>query len=179
MKANIKFYLFYAAIFLIGASISAGLYFAYGACLFPTDVFDVSDSFKIGELIDCMALVLKPVTFIFLSAFTIYACAVSSAVCLYVGAIFGRFTISYCISEHIAFTHAASLIILVSFGAVTVIMSKEATICRNSLKSTAPDPSQIIKTAPSISLFSSYLSSCIAVIAVTLGAYMMRMYFQL
>lgn len=179
MKAYIKYYLFYAAIFLIGASVSAGLFFAYRASLFPTDIFDASASFRFGEYMSLTATVLTPLTLVFLSAFTIYACAVSGVACLYVGAIFGRLTIRYCVSDHNVFTHAACLLILITFGAVFVIISKEASMCRTALRSVAPDPSQLMKAQCTISLFKTYMSSCITVIISCIAVYMLTLYFQL
>lgn len=179
MKAYIKYYLFYAAIFLIGASISAGLFFAYGAKLFPCEAFDISEEFSFSDAIGLASVVLKPLTLVFLAAFTLYACAIGGAVCLYVGAIFGRLTMCYCISEHIAFTHAASLLLTVFFGAVFVIMAKEATLLRGAMRYAAPDPSSIIKARSSISMFKTYLSCAGASMAVAMGTYMLILYFRL
>ncbi len=179
MKAYIKYYLFYAGIFLIGASISAGLFFAYGAELFPCEAFDISDKFSFSELIGLASAVLKPLTLIFLAAFTLYACAVGGAVCLYVGAIFGRLTISYCMSEHIVFTHGASLILTVFFGAVFIIMAKEATLLRGAMRYAAPEPSAIVKSPSTISMFKTYLSCAGASMAVAVGTYMLILYFRI
>ena len=179
MKANIKFYLFYAVIFLIGASLSAGVFFAYGASIFPTDVFAVGAKFDFGKLVLAIAFLIKPLTLIFLSAFTIYACAASAFSCLYIGAIFGRFAISYCLSQHNFFTHGASLIILLSAGAIFLTISKEASVLRASMKSVAPDPAAIIKLPSSVKFLNMYLSLCICSILISSSAYMLSLYFRL
>ena len=179
MKAYFKFYLFYAAIFLIGASISAGLYFAYDLRIFPTDIFDVNGAFSFDDIISAASFLLKPLTVLFLSGFTLYACAVSGTICLYVGAVYGRFAIRYCLSSHSVFTHGASLILLIAVGTSFVIMSKEASVCRSYMKSTAPDPAIIIKAKSSISFLSSYLTACIALIATAIGTYMLTLYFKI
>ena len=179
MKANIKYYLFYAAIFLIGASISAGLYFAYGAELFPCRDMDISRKFYFSEAVGLASVIIKPLTLLFLSAFTLYACAVGGITTLYVGALFGRMTIRYCISDHVSFTHGAALIITIFVGAVFVILSKEATVLRGAMKAVSPDPEKLIKNPACISMFKTYLSSAITVIAISVGAYLMLFYFKI
>lgn len=179
MKANLKYYLFYAGIFLIGASISAGLYFAYGAELFPSQLTDVSERFSFSELVGLASAVLKPLTFLFLSAYTLYACAVSGITTLYVGAIFGRLTIRYCMSEHVAFTHAAVLIITLFIGAVFVILAKEATVLRGAMRTVSPDPQKLIKNPACISMFKTYLSTSLTAIAVSVGTYLLLLYFKI
>lgn len=179
MKANIKFYLFYAAIFLIGASLSAGVFFAYGASVFPTDVFTVGAKFDFAKLVLVVAFLLKPLTLTFLSAFTIYACSVSAFSCLYIGTVFGRFTIAYCLSQHNYFTHGASLVILLSVGAVFLTISKEASLLRTSMKSVAPDPTVIVKLPSSSKFLNTYLSLCVCSILISSSAYMLSLYFRL
>ena len=179
MKANIKYYLFYAGIFLIGASVSAGLYFAYGAKLFPCDDMIVSEKFSFSELVGLASAVLKPLTILLLSAYTVYACAVGGITTLYIGAIFGRITIRYCMSEHVPFTHGASLLITLFFGAVFVIMSKEATLLRGKMKAVSPDPEIIIKDKDCIGVFKTYLSCAIASVATSVGAYLLLLYFKI
>ncbi len=179
MKANIKYYLFYAAIFIIGASISAGLYFAYGAELFPSSELDISAKFSFYELIRLASTVLEPLTLLFLSAYTVYACAVGGITTLYVGAIFGRLIIRYCMSEHIVFTHAAALIITVFIGAIFVILSKEATVLRGNMKTVSPEPSLLVKNPACVNVFKTYLSLSITAIAVSIGAYILLLYFKI
>ncbi len=179
MKANIKYYLFYAGIFLIGASISAGLFFAYRAELFPCDRMNISENFSFSELVGLAFSVLAPLTLLFLSAYTIYACAVGAMTTLYTGAVFGRLTIRYCISEHVAFTHAAVLIITVFVGATFVILSKEATVLRGSMSTASPDPEKLIKNPACINFFKTYLSSAVTAVAVSVGTYLLLMYFKI
>lgn len=179
MKANIKYYLFYAGIFLIGASISAGLFFAYGAELFPCDKMTVSGNFSFYELIGLASAILKPLTLLFLSAYTLYACAVGGLTTLYIGALFGRLTIRYCMSEHVPFTHAAMLIITVFVGAVFVILSKEATVLRGNMRTVSPDPEKLIKNPACVSMFKTYLSTALTAIAASVGAYLLLLYFKI
>ncbi|MBQ7780117.1 MAG: hypothetical protein IJ404_06445 [Clostridia bacterium] len=179
MKANLKYYLFYAGIFLIGASISAGLYFAYGAELFPCKLTDVSEKFSFSELVGLASAVLKPLTYLFLSAYTLYACAVSGITTLYVGAIFGRLTIRYCMSEHVAFTHGAVLIITLFIGTVFVILAKEATVLRGAMRTVSPDPQKLVKNPACISMFKTYLSTALTAIAVSVGTYLLLLYFKI
>ncbi len=178
MKANIKYYLFYAAIFLIGASVSAGLYFAYGCELFPCPQLDISDGFSFSEMLGLASATLKPLTLLFLSAYTLYACAVGGMTTFYIGAVFGRLTISYCLSEHIAFTHGASLALTLFFGAVFVIMSTEATLLRGEMKTVSPEPEKLIKNVSCINMFKTYLSCAASAIAVSVGAYLLILYFR-
>ncbi len=179
MKANIKYYLFYAGIFLIGASISAGLFFAYGAELFPCDKMTLSGNFSFSELVGLASAILKPLTVLFLSAYTIYACAVGGITTLYIGAIFGRLTIRYCMSEHVPFTHGAVLIITLFIGAIFIILSKEATILRGAMRTVAPDPEKLVKNPACVNMFKTYLSTALTAIAVSVGAYLLLLYFKI
>ena len=179
MKANVKYYLFYAGIFLIGASISAGLFFAYEAELFPCKQMSVSEKFSFSELVGLASAILKPLTLLFLSAYTLYACAVSSITTLYVGAIFGRMTIRYCMSEHVAFTHGAALIITLFVGAVFVIISKEATLLRGAMRTVSPDPQKMVKNPSCVNMFKTYLSTALTSIAVSVGTYLLLLYFKI
>ncbi len=179
MKANVKYYLFYAGIFLIGASISAGLFFAYGAELFPCNNMDISGKFSFSELVGLASAILKPLTLLFLSAFTLYACAVGGITTLYVGAIFGRLTIRYCMSEHVAFTHGAVLIITLFVGAIFVILSKEATVLRGAMRNVSPDPEKLIKNPACVNMFKTYLSTVLTAVAVSVGAYLLLFYFKI
>ena len=179
MKANIKYYLFYAGIFLIGASVSAGLFFAYGAELFPCDRMNISGKFSFYELVGLASAILEPLTVLLLSAYTLYACAVSGITTLYVGAIFGRLTIRYCMSEHVPFTHAAVLIITLFIGAIFVILSKEATVLRGGMRTVSPDPEKLIKNPACVNMFKTYLSTAITAAAVSVGVYLLLLYFKI
>ncbi len=179
MKANLKYYLFYAAIFLIGASVSAGFFFAYGWELFPCPELEISDRLSFSDYVGLASAVLKPLTLLLLSAFTIYACAVGGLISLYIGAIFGRMTIQYIMSEHVAFTHGASLIIALFFGAVFIIMAKEATLLRAEMKAVSPEPERLIKNQNCINMFKTYLSSAATAIAVSAGTYLLLLYFRI
>ena len=179
MKSNVKYYLFYAGIFLIGASISAGLFFAYGAELFPTDSMTISAKFSLSELIGLASSLLMPLTALFLSSFTLYACTVGGITTLYIGALYGRFTMRYCLSEHVAFTHGAALIITLFVGAAFIILSKEATILRGAMKTVSPEPEMLIKNPSCINAFKTYLSTVLTAIAASVGAYLLLFYFKI
>ena len=179
MKANLKYCLFYAGIFLIGASISSGLFFAYGAELFPCEQMNVSGKFSFSELVGLASAILKPLTFLFLSAYTVYACAVGGITTLYAGAICGRLTIRYCMSDHVAFTHGAVLIITLFIGAVFVILSKEATVLRGEMRTVSPDTEKLVKNPACVNMLKTYLSTALTAIAVSVGAYLLLLYFKI
>lgn len=177
MKAYLKFYLFYLCVFLISASISAGLYFAYEVSVFPTSVVRPDRVFNIISYAKLCSFFIVPAVIMFLCAFTVYSCAVSTFCCLYVGSVLGRTSIMYALSEHSFFTHAAILIFFVTFAAVFIILSKEATLIRAQMKCVAPEPSVIIKTPSTLNLFKTLSSSIIALSAASLSLYMLLIYF--
>lgn len=179
MKAYYKIYLLYTVIFLIGASLSAGIYFAYGASVFPTDAFEIGTGFNVMAFASVSSSLLSPVFLIFLCGFTVYSCFISSFICLQTGAILGRIAIKYCLSEHIFFTHGAILLILCIIASAYVIISKEASVCRSSLKSTAPDPSAILRSSFTSSYFKNFSSVIIAVITASFAFYLLLIYFPI
>ena len=179
MKVNLKLYAFYSTAFLIGASISAGVFFAYRAELFPCEAVKVSEGFSLLSMIGVAAALLKPLFLIFLSAFTLYSCAISSLACIYIGSLFGRITMAYCLSGHTPFTHCASLMLTVFLGVSFVIVSKEASLCRGAMTVTAPRPAALIKSSSFKEMIRVFVSSAVSVTAISVGGYLMLLYFRL
>lgn len=179
MKAYIKLYLLYAAIFLIGASLSAGLYFAYGIRVFPTRALEIGTGFSILGMTDVAALLLTPLAFMLFGAFTLYSCFICSLSCLYTGAVTGRLAIRYCLSDHTPFTHGAVLIFLLIIGTLFVTVSKEASLCRNYMRYTAPNPADLIKTDAASSLIKSFTEAALILAVTSAAIYTLLFYFPL
>lgn len=179
MKAYYKIYLIYTVIFLIGASLSAGIFFAYGASVFPTNAFDVGTGFSLIKYASVSSQIITPAILVFLCGFTVYSCFISSFACLYVGAILGRTAIKYCLSEHIYFTHGAILLVLLIIAASYVFVSKEATIIRSSLASIAPEPVNILRLGKTSTYFKSFTSVIATLIAVCFALYLLFIYFPI
>ena len=120
---------------------------------------------------------LQPLTATVLGAFTIYSCFVSAASCLYVGTVFGRLTIRYCLSGHNPFTHGAVLIFLAICGAVFVNVSTDAAICRSRMKYVFPDPKDIIKADTASMLVKSFTEAVFITVALSVAVYLLLIYF--
>lgn len=179
MKAYYKIYLLYTVIFLIGASLSAGIFFAYGSSVFPTNAFDVGTGFSLIKFASVSSQIILPAILVFLCGFTVYSCFIGSFVCLYVGAILGRTAMKYCLSEHIFYTHGAILLVFLIIAASYVIISKEATVVRSSLTSIAPEPLNILRSGKTATYFKSFTSVIAALIAVSFALYLLFIYFPI
>lgn len=179
MKEQIKFYLFYAAIFLISGSISAGLHFAYEANVFPNEVFSPSAEFDIVNFCSTISFFAFPLTVMFLCAFTVYACFVSGFCCMYVGAVLGRVLIKYCLSEHNPYTHAAILMLFAVFASLFVVISKSSGVIRSKMRYVATDPKILIKNQDTVSFFKSFITSICVVLFSSAALYMMLIYFPI
>ena len=138
-----------------------------------------SGGFSFYGLVGLASAILKPLTLLFLSAYTLYACAVGGITTLYIGAIFGRLTIRYCMSGHVAFTHGAVLIITLFIGAIFVILSKEATVLRGAMRTVSPEPEKLTKNPACVNMFKTYLSTALTAIAVSVGTYLLLLYFKI
>ena len=179
MKGYVKIYLFYSLIFLTSASLSAGLFFAYGIRVFPTEVFEGGTGFTVLGLTEASALLLRPLVLMLLGAFTVYSCFISSAACLYAGAVTGRLAIRYCLSAHNPFTHCAVLIFLIVAGTVFVMMSKEAATCRSRMRYTVPDPVELLRADATSSVIKCFTESVFTVLALSTAMYLLLIYFPL
>lgn len=179
MKAYYKIYFLYTVIFLIGASLSAGIFFAYGASVFPTLAFNVGTKISVSGFASVASGLLIPLVMIFLCGFTIYSCFISSFMCLYTGAILGRTAMRYCLSEHTSFTHGAILLIFCILASSYIIISKEATVCRSSLTSATPEPLKILRSNNVKDYFKSFVSAIIALIASSFALYLLLIYFPI
>ncbi len=183
LKKSIKYYLVYAVIFLTAASLAAAIRFAYGFNVVK-DINELiseasGNKLSFGGFVIFSVEFIKPLILVFLSAFTIYSCAVGALTNLFIGARLGILMIRYCTSGLNPFTHAASLIFFLAFGAAFVFLSTQAAFYRNTLRYTAPSPSELIKAKNTLPLFSSFLSVAATLIAFTLALYFFVIYFPI
>ena len=116
---------------------------------------------------------------LFISSFTLYACAVGITVSLLIGARLGIFAISYCTSGLNPFTHAAVLLFLLAFAAVCSYAGTVSALCRNALRYAAPDPSEILRAKGTVPVFFSFLSLSVITAAVCTAIYFFAVYFPL
>ena len=168
---------------MIGASLAASLRFAYGFNIVEgindTASAVTGNSMSFQGYILFAAEFLKPLLLIFLSAFTIYSCAVGAVASLYTGARFGILLISYCSSGLNPFTHAAALIFLLSGAAMYTYLSTGSALYRNTLRAAAPSPSELLRAKNTLSLFYSFLSVAAITLAVSTALYFFVIYFPI
>jgi len=98
MKEPIRFYLIFALLFLFGASFAAGLYFAYEIELFRPLFSYAKEAPHLGDYVRLTASLLRPLCLVFLSGFTVYACAASALASLFTGCLSGQMLLAYCLS---------------------------------------------------------------------------------
>ena len=179
MKTKIKLWLFFGLLFLFGAFLSAGLTFTYDLTLFGTaaDFADTSLSFSDYVLLTCRFL--QPFLLMFLSAFTLFACAVNATGCLLMGMMLGELVMGYCLSELTPFTHAAGLIFLLGFGTLFTVLSSLTALYRNTLKAAAPDLKVVARDPKSLSLLYSFLAVCAIGMTLSAALYLFLFYFPL
>ncbi len=183
MRKNYKYYLIYLLIFLISASLSAAVRFAYGIDIIKGYNYAVT-ALSDGKMsfLGCVlftAELLQPILCLFLSAFTIYACAVGVGVTLFGGIRFGILTMSYCLSELNPFTHAVSLVLLLLEAGLLVYFSTSAAIYRSTLISTAPEPARIIRKSETLPFFYSFLAVSAVTLTLSAALYFFIIYFPL
>ena len=171
MKKYLKCSLLCLAVFLVGASVAAALKFAYGLEAVPGINSTVSEQLSFREWL--------PLVILFISSFTLYACAVGITVSLLIGARLGIFAISYCTSGLNPFTHAAVLLFLLAFAAVCSYAGTVSALCRNALRYAAPDPSEILRAKGTAPVFFSFLSLSVITAAVCTAIYFFAVYFPL
>lgn len=179
LKAQIKYYLIYALIFLFGASFASGLFFAYRMTLFTPLTENVTASLRLGDYASLAARLLGPLLLTFLSAFTIYACAVAATASLFVGMLCGQLFMMYCLSGLNPFTHLAVLVFLLAFGVVYTMLSTQTALYRSTLKTAAPDPTILLKAPRTRSLFHTFLSASLVIISFSCAVYFLAVYFPL
>ncbi len=182
MRKNIKYYLIYCVIFIVGASSAAALYFAYEKELFTgigKEIMSYGSSLSLGGYLLFSARLLKPLLAVFLTAFTIYSCAVGAGACLYSGASFGAFLMKYCISGLNPFTHVAVLVFLLLQAAIYTVFSTRAALYRGGLTSVAPQPEEILKKKSTLSLFYLFLSVSAVTLALSFAVYLFVIYFPI
>ena len=179
MKTNIKLWLFFGFIFLFGASISAGLRFTYEFCLFRNTVFLSCGSLSFSDYVLICCQFLQPFLLMFLSAFTLFSCAVSGTACLVMGMMLGQITMGYCLSPLTPFTHAAVLVFLLGYGALFTVLSSLTAQYRSTLKNAAPDLKHIARDPKAISLLYNFLAICLIALILSAALYLFICYFPL
>ena len=179
MKNNFKYYLFYLVIFLIGASIAAGIKFAYNFSVLTELTSTVGAKLSIVKYASFTARFLTPAILTFLSSFTIYACAVGTCSSLYCGIKLGIMLITYCKSGLNPFTHAASLIFLIAFAFFYTYLSTSSALYRASLRYTAPDPREILRLKGTSALFKVFIYILLAIMAMSCALYFFIFYFPI
>ena len=183
MFGNIKYYLVYLLIFLFGASLAAGIRFTYDFSVVEEIgtqlLYEGKEAHSLRGYVLFAAEFLKPLMLVFLSAFTIYACATGAVASLFTGAEFGILLIRSCTSKLNPFTHAAALIFLLSFAFLYTTLCTNAALYRNTIRTAAPSPRELLKIKDTTALF--YLFICIAVItvAVSTALYFFVLYFPI
>ena len=168
VKIKIKLWCYFGLLFLFGAFFSAGLFFAYGILLRHDPSDFLGASLSLGDAVRLSCFFLEPLSLIFLSSFTLFSCAISSISCLLAGVLLGQTAMKYCLSPLTPFTHAASLIFLLGYGALFTVLSSHAALFRSKLRYAAPDLKQLVKDKSTQTLLYNYLA--VSTIALTLSA---------
>lgn len=179
LKAKVKYYLMFALIFLFGASFAAGLFFSYRLTILTPLAAPASEGLSFDGYALMAAAMLRPLILLALAAFTIYACAVCALSTLTAGMLSGQFLMSYCLSAHSPFTHAAVLLIALAFGTVYTILSTQTALYRSTLRAVAPDPVALIKKDNTRALLRLLLLGAAVLIAFSLAAYFLAVFFPL
>ncbi len=179
MKIKIKLSLIYGFITLFGASLSSGLLYAYGFPLTEPLSRFVGETLSAADYISLSCVLLKPLIWIFLSGFTIFSCAVSGVSCFYIGLVMGQLITRYCLSPLNPFTHAAGLAFFLGSAVLFVLLSVDGACFRNSLKTAAPDPRELVRTTPAIYFFRSFLSASAITVALSAALYFFLFYFPI
>ncbi len=179
MKTKIKLWLFFGFLYLFGAFLSAGLVFTYGLSLLPRLSSEIGNALSFSDFVLLACRFLRPLLLIFLSAFTVFSCAVSSASCLAVGLLMGQTVMHYCRSPLSPFTHPAGLALLLGFGALFTVLSSLSALYRSSLKTAAPDLKVIARDKKTYSLLYSFLTACAVSMALSAALYFLLFYFPL
>ncbi len=183
LRKNIKYYLIFMLIFILGASSCAAIHFAYdidivrGANEIVGDVSNRELSLR-GYLL-YIAEEIKPMLLVFLASFTIYACAVSAAASLYIGGRLGILLISYARSGLNPFTHGAALVFFLAGLCVATYLSTASALYRSTLKQAAPDPAELFKRESTKELFSAFISAGAAAVSFGTALYFFVVFFPL
>ena len=179
MKKQIKYYLFFALIFLFGAFFAAGLYFSYG--IQPPAAFSVpvKQGLSFSEYVLLTARFLEAELLMFLSGFTIYACAVAVLFSLWYGVLCGHCVMAYCLSELNPFTHAAALLFLLAYGALFAVFATHTSLYRSTLLTVAPNPKEILRLPHTLVFFYSFLTVTAVTVATSAAFYVFLLYFPL
>lgn len=179
LKTKLKLYLFFAFLFLFGTFLAAGLYFAYDVVLMESPSHRVGSSLSLSDYMLLTCQFIEPLLFMFLSAFTLFACAVNGASCFFIGLTIGQTIMPYCLSTLTPFTHAAGLIFLLGFGALYTVLSVLTAQYRHTLKTAAPEPKLLLHNPDTLSLFYSFLAVCAITMTLVAALYFFLYYFPL
>lgn len=179
MKNKIKLILIYGAVLLLGASLAAGLFYAYGFPVSDNLSDDVGGALSFSDFLLLTCRFLKPLLLIFLSGFTIYACAVGGLCCFGLGLTMGQLVMRYGLSGLNPFTHAAGLVFYLAFSSLFALLSAEAALLRSTLKAVAPEPRELLRRPESASFLYSFLLAAGAATAFSAALYFFLYYFPL
>lgn len=179
MKKYLKCSLLCLAVFLVGASVAAALKFAYGLEAVPGINSTVSEQLSFREWLLLEAEFLTPLVILFISSFTLYACAVGITVSPPHGARLGRLRYPTAPPAESVHHTAAVLLFLLAFAAVCSYAGTVSALCRNALRYAAPDPSEILRAKGTAPVFFSFLSLSVITAAVCTAIYFFAVYFPL
>lgn len=177
LKASVKYYLIYFLIFLLGASLAAGVRHAYDFNIVLTLAEKAGTEASFSGYALFIADILKPIILIFLASFTIYSCAVGGAASVYTGCKFGIFVYTYVTSDLNVFTHPAVTVFFLIFAGMYMWLSTNAAVYRNTLKSTAPETREIIKSKHTAAIFYNFLIISAITLALSTALYFFLIYF--
>lgn len=178
MRKNIKLYLIYFLFFICGASIAAGIRFAYGINVVES-ITESAENLSFHCYIIHITKLIEPIIIAFLATFTIYACAVGAVSCIYLGAKLGILTIEYCLSELHPFTHIAVLVFLLSFMCIFTYFSAQSAIYRSTLLTAAPSPCEILRLKNTKPMFITFLQMSAILVSVGTAVFFFVVYFPL
>ncbi len=179
LRKNIKYYLIYLLIFLLSASLAAALRFAYGISLVREIPSPAGNGLSFRGYVLFTAEFLKPLLLMLLSAFTIYSCAIGAVASLCAGAQYGLLVIRYGTSGLNPFTHAAVLLFLLAAAAVFTCLSTECALCRNTLRTAAPDPVELLRAKNTQALFRTFLAAAAVTLSFSTALYFFLLYFPI
>ncbi len=179
MKQNIKLWLFFGFFFLFGACSAAGLRYAYGLTLLTGPESFLGESLSFHDYVRLTCHILKPLTLVFLSSFTLFACATGGTACLAAGIFAGQTAMGYGLSPLNPFTHGACLIFLLGYGALFTVLASLSALHRSSLTHAAPDLKLIVRDKRTHSLLYNFLAVAATSMAVSAALYFFLFYFPL
>ena len=177
MKTKIKLWLLFGFFFLFGAFFAAGLRFSYNLTVLGDPVDFAYTALSLSDYVLLTCRFLQPLLLMLLSAFTLFACAVSSTACLLMGMMLGEIVMGYCRSPLTPFTHAAGLVFLLGFGALFTVFSSLVALHRSILQNAAPNLKIVMRDPKTHSLIYSFLAICLICMTLSAALYFFLFYF--